>query len=62
MKPKATYPVPNCFETKSMLKMRVRKSAKSRGRSALEAIKAKLDDSHSSKDQETQDQPTQGAN
>ena len=37
------YPIPNSYETHKLLKVRVTKSRKPRGRAALEAIKAKLE-------------------
>ncbi len=45
MKPPKTYPVRNAYETKAMINVKIRKSTKGRGREALRAIKAVLDDS-----------------
>lgn len=38
-----TYPNPNEWETKKIINVKLNKSAKYKGRAALEAIKAKLE-------------------
>ena len=38
-----SYPVPNSYETTKLLKTKLRKSTKARGRAAMESIKAKLE-------------------
>lgn len=38
-----SYPIPNSYETRKLIKIKIRKSAKPRGRAQLEAIKAKLE-------------------
>lgn len=44
-----TNTTPNVQETKALLKLKVTKSSKLRGRAALEAIKAKLEQNDKSK-------------
>lgn len=39
-----TYPIPNSHETHKLLKIRVIKSHKRRGRAQIEAIKSKLEE------------------
>ena len=42
MKPPRTYPIPNLTETRKILNIKVTKSAKYKGRCAIEGIKSKL--------------------
>lgn len=42
MKPPKTYPIPNLTETRKTLNIKVTKSAKHKGRCAIEGIKSKL--------------------